>query len=221
MTASAATEAIAVLVSGGVDSAVLTMELADSRTEVHPVYVRHGLIWEDSELDHLRAFLRAAAKSAVQGLTILDLPVADLYASHWAMTGRGVPDSDTPDEAVYLPGRNLMLLAKMAVFCERRGIHDIALAPLQCNPFADNTDEFYETMQAAAERALGWPLRILRPYASLKKSQVVLGPGSSAALTLPHAAGAGTALRYLQQRRAHPRLRGSGCGRRDAVCVPG
>jgi 7-cyano-7-deazaguanine synthase len=99
--------------------------------------------------------------------------VADLYGAHWATTGRGVPDADTPDEAVYLPGRNLMLLAKVAVFCERRGIGDIALAPLSCNPFGDNTDEFYEAMRAAGERALGCGLRFLRPYARLDKSEVV------------------------------------------------
>src|SRR2546425_5790124 len=86
---------------------------------VYPVYVRQGLVWEEAELRALRKFLRAvgaplvgavprspnAARAptrgapTIQSLTILSLPVRDLYGAHWSTTGRCVPDAATPDEA--------------------------------------------------------------------------------------------------------------------------
>ena len=43
---------------------------------------------------------------------ILHVPVGDVYGRHWSLTGRGVPGADSHDPAVYLPGRNLLLLGK-------------------------------------------------------------------------------------------------------------
>src|SRR5947209_1697567 len=44
--------ALAVLVSGGLDSAVLLAESARERPSVFPLYVRFGLLWEEAELAH-------------------------------------------------------------------------------------------------------------------------------------------------------------------------
>src|SRR5262245_51194630 len=101
---------LAVLVSGGLDSAVLLGESVRQHAAVHPLYVRQGLYWEAVELRHLRRFLRAVDGPELQRLQVLELPVADLYGPHWSTTGRSVPGSDTPDEAVFLPGRNVLLL---------------------------------------------------------------------------------------------------------------
>ena len=68
--------------------------------------------WEGIELAHLRQFLKAVACDALRPLTILEQPIADVYGSHWSITGADVPDENSPDEAVYLPGRNVLLLAK-------------------------------------------------------------------------------------------------------------
>src|SRR5690242_12740096 len=91
--------ALAVLVSGGVDSAVLLAEAAREHAAVWPLYVRCGLYWEAVELDHLRRFLAAVAGPSLKPLHVLDVPVRDLYAGHWSLTGEGVPGADTPDEA--------------------------------------------------------------------------------------------------------------------------
>ena len=47
------------------------------------------------------------------------------------------PAYDTPDEDVYLTGRNLVLLTKAGVLAARHGAHRIALGPLAGNPFPD------------------------------------------------------------------------------------
>ena len=49
----------AVLLSGGLDSAVLAA--AEARTfRVHPIYVSAGLAWEDEERDMTQRLLRTA-----------------------------------------------------------------------------------------------------------------------------------------------------------------
>src|SRR5947209_1491894 len=115
---------LAVLISGGLDSAVLLGEALRDRPAVHPLYVRTGLYWEAAELQHLRRFLEALSGPALRPLHVLELPVADLYGEHWSLTGRDVPGADTPDEAVFLPGRNVLLLAKAILWCHLRDVPD-------------------------------------------------------------------------------------------------
>ncbi len=160
---------LAVLVSGGLDSAILLAEALRDAAAVHPLYVRHGLAWEAAELDHLRRFLDAVARPALRPLRVLDLPVAD----HWSLTGRGVPDADSPDEAVFLPGRNVLLLAKAMLWCHLHGVPAVALAPLESNPFPDATPEFFTAYQDIVNRGIGGAVQVLRPYAGLGKVEVL------------------------------------------------
>lgn len=167
-------DSVAVLLSGGIDSAVLSVELAQQYRDIHPVYIQHGLYWEQNELDYLERFLNAINHPQFSPLHQLQMPVDDLYdASHWSISGKNVPDEATPDEAVYLPGRNLMLLTKLAVWCEQNHIDTIALAPLAGNPFSDNTEVFYDTMESVIEMALGHTINIIRPYGKLDKTEVI------------------------------------------------
>src|SRR5947199_8740241 len=110
-------DAIAVLVSGGLDSAILLAEMMRKFASVRPLLVRHGLYWEEAELQHLRQFLEAIQGPSLQRLQILEMPVADIYGEHWSITGRDVPDGNSPDAGVFLPGRNVLLLAKAMIWC--------------------------------------------------------------------------------------------------------
>ena len=74
--------AIAVLTSGGVDSAILLADSLKSHAAVWPLYVRSGLAWEEAELRYLTKFLDKIACPALRPLQILELPVADLYGAH-------------------------------------------------------------------------------------------------------------------------------------------
>jgi 7-cyano-7-deazaguanine synthase len=167
-------EALVVLASGGVDSAILVADQAAQDRIVYPVYIRFGLAWEEIEEQHLRRFLAGLPdKHCVQPLTVLELPVADVYGSHWSVSGADVPDETTSDDAVYLPGRNLLLLAKTSVWCALHGVSSIALGTLQANPFADSSDEFFSGFAASAGLALGRHLEVLKPFAGLTKAEVV------------------------------------------------
>ena len=155
---------VCVLVSGGLDSCVMLAELAKGYRRVHPVYIRQGLRWERDELRSLQRYLRAVGLGP---LTILDLPVRDLYDNHWSVTGRRVPGARTRDEAVYLPGRNLMLLSKAAVFCALHKIPVIAVGTLGHNPFPDATPKFFRDFA----RLSG--VRVIAPFRRLTKMQVI------------------------------------------------
>jgi 7-cyano-7-deazaguanine synthase len=160
-----------VLASGGLDSAVALAEAA-REGPVAPVFVRSGLVWEPAEMYWLERFLQTIGAPP---LVVLDLPVADLYGPHWSLTGEGPPGSESPDEAVYLPGRNLLLLSKAGVWAAGAGCEAIVMGPLATNPFPDGTRAFFDAMGEAIGLAmgLGGPLPIETPLAGLTKADVV------------------------------------------------
>jgi 7-cyano-7-deazaguanine synthase len=130
---------LAVLSSGGLDSAILLAESLRTSPAVHPLYVRMGLFWEVVELRHLHRFLDAVRGPALKPLQILEMPVGDPYGPHWSITGRDVPHAGTADEAVFLPGRNVLLLAKTLLWCQQHAVPAVALGSLASNPFPDAT----------------------------------------------------------------------------------
>jgi 7-cyano-7-deazaguanine synthase len=164
---------VALLLSGGIDSAVLCVELLGQFRRVFPLYVRFGLRWEDVELAHARRFLASVDRPGLEGLTVLDESVADVYGDHWSVAGPDVPGSSSADEAVYLPGRNLLLVAKASVWCRLRHIERLALGSLGSNPFPDATPEFFRAMERATNRAMDGNLRIMRPLESDTKRDVL------------------------------------------------
>ena len=161
------------LLSGGLDSAILLDQLLAHRWLVRPFYVRTGCIWQTNELRAVHALLAAMACRQLQPLIEFEMPVADLYADHWSITGRAVPDDHSPDDAVFLPGRNPLLLMKPALWCAANGISKLALATLAANPFDDAKPDFFIRFEAMVNRAVGADLRIVRPFEMLSKRCVM------------------------------------------------
>jgi 7-cyano-7-deazaguanine synthase len=163
----------AVLCSAGLDSAVLLADEA-TRGPVTPVYVRVGLAWEAAER---RALARLLAVPPFAGRVPpaeeLAFDMRDVYRdTHWAVLGTP-PAFDTPDEDVYLAGRNLVLLCKAGVFCAQRHLPRIVLGPLAGNRFPDATPEFFAAMGRALSLGLAWTLAIEAPYRGLDKEAVI------------------------------------------------
>jgi 7-cyano-7-deazaguanine synthase len=184
MTAAPTNLTIGVLASGGLDSSILVAQLLRQGRHVRPFYVRSGLYWETEELSGLQAFLGSLATPRLEKLVVLDLPLVDLYGHHWSIDGRNAPDAQSADDAVYLPGRNALLLLKPAIWCAMHGIGELALAVLASNPFADATDGFFVQFEEAIHRATGSRIRFARPFANLDKKDVLgLGQGLSLELT--------------------------------------
>ena len=175
------------LLSGGLDSAVLLMEEA-AAGDVQPLYVRVGLAWEHAERQAIARFIEAAGLDGrVRPLAVLSVDMTDVYPrSHWAVQGQP-PGYDTPDEDVYLPGRNVILFGKAAVFCAAAGIGRMVIGTLDHNPFPDATPAFRAAMQSALSLGLDHVLEIEAPYARTSKADVIrrgAALGAPLALTL-------------------------------------
>ena len=164
--------ATVVLLSGGLDSAVLAAHEA-REDRVLPVYVSVGLAWEDAEVAMLERLLASPPYANVDPLARVSFTMRDVYApSHWAI--RGVPPAyDTPDEDVYLAGRNLVLLTKAGVIAARAGAHRLALGPLAGNPFPDARPEFFAAMARALTLGLDHAIEIVTPFLEWEKADVI------------------------------------------------
>lgn len=166
-------ERIAVLASGGLDSSVMLAVAARKGRNVYPVYVQAGLSWEPSEIASLKRFIRTLRLENINPITLLKLPMNDVSGDHWSMTGRNVPGYNAGLASNYIPGRNLSLLSKTSIFCARARIGEIALAPLESNPFPDARPEFFRAFARAVELGVGLKLKISIPFAGMTKADVI------------------------------------------------
>lgn len=172
------------LVSGGVDSAALVAHLLSRGDRVLPLFVRSGFRWERAELHWLRRLLAAMEAPRLEPLGVLDgsdEPV--IGGRHWAFRG-SVPDARSADAAVYLPGRNLLLATKAAIYGSLRGADAVALGVLAGNPFPDATPGFLRRLSGALSAGLARTMAVEAPFRRLTKSQVLARhPGLPLSLT--------------------------------------
>jgi 7-cyano-7-deazaguanine synthase len=165
----------AVLCSGGLDSAVLLADVARraAGSPVLPIYVSVGLAWEPEEIAMIDRLLVTPPFRGVLPVARLRFDMRDVYPpTHWAVRGEP-PGFDTPDEDVYLEGRNIVLLTKAGVFMTRTGLTRLYIGPLAGNPFPDATPEFFTTMARALSLGLATAVEIAAPFAAMHKAEVI------------------------------------------------
>ncbi len=167
-----------VLLSGGLDSAVMTGMALRNGAEVWPLFVRQGLIWERGELAATRNFLAGLKKSFPRQLRPLSVSRMDApknFSARWAVDADvEPPDVTAPDETVYLPGRNLALLTVAASLARAVGVGRLQLGILAGNPFPDAKMAFFRAFENAAERAMEWRVRVETPLARMRKTEVLI-----------------------------------------------
>jgi len=172
------------MLSGGLDSCILLAHLLSQGRRVQPFYVQSGVTWQKWECAAAEQFMKAVASPNLLPLVKLDVPLHDIYGRHWSLTGDQVPDAESPDEAVFLPGRNALLLVKAVVWCQLNRVDELALAPLGTSPFADASIEFAARFQEAMSYGASHPVRIVLPFAEMDKRSVMeLGRGLPLQLT--------------------------------------
>jgi 7-cyano-7-deazaguanine synthase len=153
---------------------VLLAEAAQTADHVVPLYVAVGFSWEDEEQRMLARLMRAPVFARrVQPVVHLRFDMRDIFpATHWAVRGEP-PAFDTPDEDVYLDGRNIILLSKASVYMARHRIPLVMIGPLAGNPFPDATPEFFTSFAHALSSGLAAPIEVAAPFATLHKSDVI------------------------------------------------
>ena len=163
-----------VLVSGGIESSVLLWDAASRYESVTPVYVQNHLRWEYAELFCLKNFLRHLKSDKLKTLKIIDLFINDLYGTHWSITGTKVPGANSKDEDVYLPGRNIALLAKVAIFAALQDIPSIEVGVLKSNPFSDGSKVFFSKMSEVLSLGLNKEITVTAPFLKYRKEEVIM-----------------------------------------------
>jgi 7-cyano-7-deazaguanine synthase len=163
---------VAVLTSGGLDSAVLVADLART-AEVFPLYVEFGLAWEAAEQKALRSYLAELGDRRFAPLVALAVPVDRVYGRHWSLTGEDVPGYDAAIDSDYLPGRNVLLLGVAGVWCALHHVHRIALGSLMQNPYPDATPEFFADYGRLLSGALSHSIEVVAPYRGMEKSELI------------------------------------------------
>lgn len=163
---------IAVLASGGLDSAVLVADKARS-AQVFPLYVQWGLPWEATERESLETFLAGLKSPNTNSPIVLSIPIKAVYGNHWSLTGESVPGADAPDSEVFLPGRNILLIGLAAVWCSTHDVSRIAIGSLGGNPFPDATPEFFGKFGSLLTTGLSHKITVEAPYRGLHKSDLI------------------------------------------------
>ena len=121
-----------------------------------------------------RLFSQPPFAGRIDPLVTLSLDMRDVFPpSHWAVRGEP-PGFDTPDEDVYIHGRNVILTAKAAVYLAREKIARLLLGTLAGNPFPDATATFLSAASHALSLGLDAPIAIEAPFSRLRKSEVIL-----------------------------------------------
>lgn len=162
----------AALASGGLDSAALIAHLG-AVGAVQPIYIRAGLAWEDEEFSALGAVCAALAGGGVPVRGPAELSAGGgIYEGHWSAAG-GAPDYGAPDEDVFIPARNLVLIGLAAAWCAVRGIDHVAIGTLAGNPFADAGPGFLERYAALISEAVGRPMTVTAPFSRMSKAQLI------------------------------------------------
>jgi 7-cyano-7-deazaguanine synthase len=168
---------VCVLVSGGLDSAVLLARIALEHQRVFPIYIQQELVWETAELYWLRKYIHMLKTKdlfqTIQPLHVFSMPMREVYGDHWSMGKSPAPGYNSPDEAVYLPGRNMLLSIKAAVFCALHNIPVIALGSLGGNPFPDARREFFDHWAKSLSMGLKVPLTLFMPFRAKSKADVI------------------------------------------------
>jgi 7-cyano-7-deazaguanine synthase len=163
---------IVVLASGGLDSCVLLGCVAEVASEVHPLFVRNGHPWEDDEMAALRRFVGAVGRPNIRPVAERSLPVRDLLDVHWGARGYQ-PGFSEGYRANFIPGRNLALLSVASLFGFVHGVEALAIGLLDGNPYPDASPRFFSAFEMLFAEGMGRPLRILTPFAQLRKEEVV------------------------------------------------
>ena len=166
------------------DSCILLANVAESGI-AYPIYVETGIPWEWAEKRMLSNFIKALNHPNIKPVTTLSLPVKALYGdTHWTMSGETVPGYDEPDETIYIPGRNIILITLASIWCSLNGVHRIVIGSLAGNPFPDATPDFFQSIANANGMGLDHQITVEAPMRALHKEDILVANASTLPLHL-------------------------------------
>ncbi len=155
------------LVSGGIDSTLMSVMAQEEGVSLFPLFVDYGQLaaakeWEACKRLHERHGLPRVTRMDLSGF------------------GETIPSGITDprlriNEDAFLPGRNLLFVLAGAAHAFRVHANSVAIGlldPAQ-HLFPDQTREFADVCQAMIETAMGKRIRVVTPLIEFSKSDVL------------------------------------------------
>jgi len=156
-----------VLLSGGMDSCLMSVLTKESGVEQKPLFLNYGQLNFEKEF--------GAASRHVKEFGLPDVVKIDISGFGQVVTS-GLTDSKKHIvEEAFLPGRNMLFLLIGSAFAVQNGCSSIAIGLLKEETalFSDQTDDFLISAEYTIEKAMGEKVSIVTPLRDFYKSDVV------------------------------------------------
>ncbi len=148
---------IALLFSGGVESTCLLYLYLREGWLVYPLYIKAGYPWETLELENAKS-LWLYTKKKHRNL----MPLRVLPAINPERVSKRRHDKD-----LFIPLRNISLVAIAGNYAVLRGINHVAIGSLGIYPFPDNNAEYMKSLQSLMN------IELLTPFMGMEKHEVL------------------------------------------------
>lgn len=162
---------ICLLLSGGLDSALLLARARDQRQSIHALYVSFGFSWEYAERHYLKQILEWCCSPENPPLILRPYPYRCFHPKHWGFSPWKVPDQRSPDQQVLIPGRNQVFFAEAFSHAEENGLNEVWLGTLKNNPFPDAQAQYLQALEKSLNRDRKKFIHFQTPLASRQKSE--------------------------------------------------
>lgn len=158
---------IVTLVSGGIDSTLMSLMAQEEGIQLFPLFVDYGQLGAAKEWE---ACKRLHKKHSLPSVTRMDM----------SGFGKTIPSGITDphlriNEDAFLPGRNLLFVLAGAAHAFKVQANSIALGlldPAQ-HLFPDQTREFVQACEAIIKMAMGKRIRVLTPLIDFSKRDIL------------------------------------------------
>lgn len=155
------------LLSGGLDSCLMTLLIQETGKEQKPLFINYGQLNANHELNMVNQHC--------EQFTITK-PVALDISLYGKIISSGITNSekDIVDEA-FLPGRNMLLLLAASSFAVQNNCAAVSIGLLKEETaiFPDQTNDFLFSAEYAIEKALGERIEIVTPLRDFYKKDVI------------------------------------------------
>ena len=164
---------LAVLVSGGLDSAVMLGMAVDDHSTVYPLYIRSGLASETNRARTpsptpgriARPQIAASGHAGNAGRRFVWRPLVPFRPQCAGRRNAG--------QSRLFAGSNLLCCPRRCFGAICMTCRALALAILAANPFPDATPEFFRSFTAAVNLAVVGNVQVVTPFAGLSKADVI------------------------------------------------
>lgn len=159
---------VVTLVSGGLDSTVMSLVVREQGAELFPLFVDYGQLAARQEWSACKDVHRKLGLPTVKRVSLGDFG---------ALVPCGLTDGTYPTrEFAFVPGRNLLLALVGAVYAAGKSADGVAMGLLvpPARPFPDQTPRFVEACEAMLEVAVGRVVTILTPLIGFGKRDILV-----------------------------------------------